>query len=171
MPRKAWEKGKTAAENAGLVLPKLAGAYFDSGRKLASGSSAPAEEFHRFRLAGKRLRYTLEVFQPCYGASLDPYLESLKKAQNILGEANDCETSRQLMAEETSGHSRTASELQNFVSKRTTRTLKKFRRFWKTELDRPGSKQQWMRFLRGSAHEPGEAVRRRKRVTEPRTPK
>ena len=47
-------------------LPRLAEAFFREGRRAAS-QEASAKQLHKFRLAAKRFRYTLELFAELYG--------------------------------------------------------------------------------------------------------
>jgi CHAD domain-containing protein len=46
-------------------------------------------ELHAMRIAGKHLRYTLEIFAPIYDRALDPFVRSMKKIQDLLGEIHD----------------------------------------------------------------------------------
>ncbi len=41
------------------------------------------------RIAGKHLRYTLEIFAPIYNQALIPYLQVMKEVQDQLGEIHD----------------------------------------------------------------------------------
>jgi CHAD domain-containing protein len=41
------------------------------------------------RIAGKHLRYTMEIFAPIYEGSLDPFVILMKNLQTILGEIHD----------------------------------------------------------------------------------
>lgn len=47
------------------------------------------EELHAMRIAGKHLRYTLEIFAPIYGNALDPHIRAMKDLQDLLGEIHD----------------------------------------------------------------------------------
>lgn len=58
--------------------------FFAAGN-LAAASRDP-QELHRFRLAVKRLRYTIELMDPDGGAK---WLERLRLVQKQLGEMND----------------------------------------------------------------------------------
>lgn len=49
------------------------------------------EELHAMRIAAKRLRYTMEIFEPLYGDYLDKPLETAKEIQTILGDFHDCD--------------------------------------------------------------------------------
>lgn len=47
------------------------------------------DKLHAMRIAGKHLRYTLEVFAPLYNGALDPYVIVMKDIQDQLGEFHD----------------------------------------------------------------------------------
>ncbi len=46
-------------------------------------------ELHAMRIAGKHLRYTLEIFAPVYGNALDPHIRAMKNLQDLLGDIHD----------------------------------------------------------------------------------
>ncbi len=48
-------------------------------------------ELHQMRIAAKRLRYTLETFAECYAGNLKPSLQTLRQAQDALGQIHDCD--------------------------------------------------------------------------------
>jgi len=51
---------------------------------------SPYEKLHKVRIAGKRLRYALEVFADCFGSALeDAHYPAVERLQEILGQAND----------------------------------------------------------------------------------
>ena len=47
------------------------------------------EELHAMRIAGKHLRYTMEVFGTIYGTALDPHIRAMKDVQDLLGDIHD----------------------------------------------------------------------------------
>src|SRR6516164_8418335 len=96
-PQIEWDPLLGPAANARRHLPPLAGAYFAEARTLLAQAEEPAK-LHRLRLISKRLRYTLELFRPCYGPGLEERLESLKRLQDFLGDINDAVTSAHLIA-------------------------------------------------------------------------
>jgi CHAD domain-containing protein len=49
------------------------------------------EILHAMRIAGKHLRYTMEIFAPLYKQSLLPIIEIMKEIQDQLGEIHDCD--------------------------------------------------------------------------------
>ena len=87
----------SAAENARLVLPKMARKYFEAGRKAIEGKQPP-EELHGFRLETKRFRYTLELFRPLYGPNLDRYLKALRELQGALGKVSDYQAIQRVLS-------------------------------------------------------------------------
>jgi putative phosphoesterase len=46
---------------------------------------------HEMRIAGKHLRYTIEIFSKGYDDGLKPYIKRLKEMQDVLGEMHDCD--------------------------------------------------------------------------------
>ena len=49
------------------------------------------ESLHDMRIAAKRLRYALELFQQCWGRSLQTYAKNAARMQTALGEVHDCD--------------------------------------------------------------------------------
>lgn len=48
-------------------------------------------ELHQMRIAAKRLRYTLEIFEPFYDADFAAAIERVKAIQELLGEIHDAD--------------------------------------------------------------------------------
>ncbi len=48
-------------------------------------------ELHQMRIAAKWLRYTMENFTGLYSNQLKPYLQAVRKLQDLLGEIHDCD--------------------------------------------------------------------------------
>src|ERR1035437_9682022 len=85
--RMKWDKRAGVAANARRQLPPMVTAYFSSVREFLA-DDAPPRRLPRVRLASKRLRYTLELFRPCYPAGLEERLDALEKPQGGAGEGN-----------------------------------------------------------------------------------
>ena len=49
------------------------------------------EKLHAMRIAGKRLRYSLEIFTPIYSKSLLPHVQVMKEIQDHLGAIHDAD--------------------------------------------------------------------------------
>ena len=47
------------------------------------------EELHAMRIAGKKLRYSLEIFAPIYKQAMIPYVQIMKDVQDQLGNIHD----------------------------------------------------------------------------------
>ena len=46
-------------------------------------------ELHDMRIAFKRLRYLLEIFEVAFTADLDPFIDEVKEMQDLLGDIHD----------------------------------------------------------------------------------
>lgn len=57
--------------------------------ELLDDEGGSAEAFHDLRIAGKKLRYTIELFAPVLDSSADDLLAGLKSLQELLGEIHD----------------------------------------------------------------------------------
>lgn len=138
-----WDTERPPAENAQRILLPMVEKYFAKGRKATATGRAAA--LHPFRLTGKRLRYTMELLQPCYGPSFERYLEILRAAQRLLGAISDCETSRRLLKE--LPKSKSKGEALRFLDEQESRSVDAFARFWREEIDVPGAEERWVRYL------------------------
>lgn len=49
-----------------------------------------AVQLHQMRIAAKRLRYVMEIFNPVYRGRLKPYIKTVRSIQDALGEMHDC---------------------------------------------------------------------------------
>ena len=49
------------------------------------------ETLHDLRIAAKRLRYALELFQQCWGRSISGYAKRVARMQGALGDLHDCD--------------------------------------------------------------------------------
>ncbi len=65
-------------------MEKLIDEFFDLGRKAAVSNQS--EVLHTFRVAAKRLRYTIEIVHPHSG---EKWLKLLRLIQRQLGDMND----------------------------------------------------------------------------------
>jgi CHAD domain-containing protein len=97
-PVKAETLTGSVEEMAARMLPRMAKEFFDRGTRAASPSGS-TDEFHRFRLAAEKFRYTLELFAPVYGPALGDGLEQIRTVQALLGGINDCATVRKMLSQ------------------------------------------------------------------------
>jgi CHAD domain-containing protein len=131
------KSSRTAAENAKVLLPKLAEKYFKSGRTAAEGKRS-AKELHGFRFRTKQFRYSLELFRPVYGPSLDRRLSSLRGLQSVLGKLSDYHSVRTMLA----GDKAMEAKIERAMKK----TLKEFRKQW-ASFDSEGQLKRWKTYL------------------------
>ena len=109
----------------------------------AARAGASMDELHRFRISGKRFRYTLELFAPLYGPMMNAWLEQIRAIQTILGDVNDCET----VCSITSGHD-CSPELQAALKKRLAKKAGEFRRQWSEVFADPETARRFRNYLR-----------------------
>ena len=141
-----WDAAASAARNARRKLPALIAEYFTEGRALAAGKVSAAA-LHRFRLRTKRLRYTLELFTPCYGPGLGQRLKKVHQVQQFLGELNDCAAARRIIETLLPPRSPQPVRLGRFLDARARRKLAEFRAYWTGEFDAEGHEQAWRAYL------------------------
>jgi CHAD domain-containing protein len=158
-PRVIWNVRLSAAVNARRHLPKLAAAYFDEARTLLDKAEHPAQ-FHRLRLISKRLRYTLELFRPCYTPALAERIDALKRVQDLLGNINDDVAAARLIAKMPN-----SVRMRRFLDDRAAQKAAEFRAEWRTRFDAPGRESWWLDYLRGA----GTPVRRAGTLQKPRS--
>jgi CHAD domain-containing protein len=58
------------------------------------------EPLHDMRIAAKRLRYAIELFQDCWGRTLKAYAKRVARMQTALGELHDCDVWVEIVGEE-----------------------------------------------------------------------
>ncbi|HLH39322.1 MAG TPA: CHAD domain-containing protein [Bryobacteraceae bacterium] len=116
---------------AGQLLQRAAKRLFARAARMGDGP----RELHKMRIAAKKLRYTMELlpFSP-------QHLEPIKQLQSKLGDINDYESARRLVAKE--GASRKLLDRLKGAQEKKTQ---KFRRFWKHEFE--GNEDGWMAIL------------------------
>lgn len=89
-------------ERTGVVAARALDADLDrfEGRAafLAEREGGDAEAFHTLRIAGKKLRYTIELFSPVLGEDAADLLTALKTLQGLLGELHDRDVLIDLLA-------------------------------------------------------------------------
>jgi CHAD domain-containing protein len=135
---------QSAAENARIVLPKMARRYFEAGRK-AIGGKRPADELHKFRLETKRFRYTLELFRPVYGPNLDRRLKALRELQGALGKVSDLQAIQRVLI----GDRKLKTEIERALKDK----VKNLRYTWRA-FDADGELKRWRTYLAGDHSRP-----------------
>jgi len=126
-----------AREIARGILPVMTDDLFLAGGAAAQAGSTH-HQMHRFRLMTKRVRYTLEAFDPVYGTATAEIMESLKGLQEKLGAINDCAATLVMVA-----RNRGAS---GAVSRLARERELEFRTYWKRHFG-PKVEGQWKAIL------------------------
>jgi CHAD domain-containing protein len=136
------ELGQSKAEAfAHRELPRLAARFFREGAR-AAAPQASAGERHRFRLAAKKFRYTLELFAEFYSPAAAHWMAQVKELQALLGAINDCRSVRALV-EALGGDPKIEASLK----KRQHRKSLEFRRAWTARFGAADAAKQWMQWL------------------------
>jgi len=136
-----------ASGAARKILPRMLKHYLRRGRRAARGDT-PDEELHRFRIATKEMRYTLDLFAPLYGDGIGEITEQLKMVQTHLGSIHDCAVTRELVDDPpaSAGKKDILRELEKRRARKTERFLRDYQshfgdkealRHWKKTLRRP----------------------------------
>ena len=73
-----WRDDRSVEGNLKARLPAMALAFFFAGRK-AMKPDRTWNQMHKFRLAAKEFRYTLELFRPVLGAELEVRLAQIER--------------------------------------------------------------------------------------------
>jgi CHAD domain len=60
---------------------------------------ARVRELHDMRIACKRLRYLLEIFDPAFLEDLEPFVDEVKDLQDLLGDIHDCDVQIPMLEE------------------------------------------------------------------------
>jgi len=127
----------TSKENARRLLPPMMEDLFCAGQEAARPDSSQ-EKMHRFRLKTKRVRYTLELFEPVYGNKTKKIMESLKGLQEKLGAINDCATTIEMVRRERGA----AAAVRRLAGQRAAG----FRKYWKQRFG-PRERVRWKAVL------------------------
>jgi CHAD domain-containing protein len=149
-----WDERAGATANARRELPHLAASYFAQVRALLADDPSPAR-LHRVRLLTKRLRYTLELFRPCYGPGLDTRLAALRRIQQSLGEVNDSTAAGRLLSKSMSTASPQRARVLRYLEERAIVKAQEFRKDWAEVFDAPGQERWWTTYLARHARTPG----------------
>lgn len=159
-----WDVGASAAVNARRVLPLMVAQYIADVRKLLARDPPPAR-LHAVRLASKRIRYTLELFRPCYGPGLEKRLAPLRSLQQVLGEVNDCAATERLI-QKLIPDSPSRRRAERYLRERAGRKAAELRTDWREWFDAPGRERWWVEyFAKGARTNP-----RRSRTARPSGP-
>jgi CHAD domain-containing protein len=129
----------TSVEAAVALLPDFSRKFYRAGRE--AFEKGDSESLHEFRIAAKKFRYALELFQPLYGPQFAQKLARLKKLQDYLGHLNDLATVRLVLRGQESG------EFLAWAATEEADHRKKLTEYWTKTMDAPGVEEKWSQYL------------------------
>ena len=134
-PAKNNQTDEPVTNVADQVIRSMTKDYYAQGNEAAK-VFAP-KKLHKFRIASKKLRYTLELFQPVLPANPNGRLKQveLKQVENVqrlLGRANDYATTRRLILQEGA-----SKKLAAQLKKKERKRVEEFHCYWENELAKP----------------------------------
>ena len=123
------------------------------------------DELHNMRIAAKRLRYTMEIFQPCFsGKDFTKLYDQAKSIQEQIGEIHDRDVRGPLLQAFLDAHATDRAEirvgLERLIQTQQSERAKLYRAFvayW-NKLQKQGFKRNFLQMLVQSEAEPVEAV-------------
>ena len=84
-----WDQRAGPAANAGASCRAVSAPISPSVREFLAKTPHPPK-LHRLRLASKRLRYTLELFRPCYPAGFEDRIRRAQETAGLAGRGQRC---------------------------------------------------------------------------------
>lgn len=93
--KRGYHMDEFNAQKGAVILRRL-----DQLRAFSPYVSQPKNihELHRMRIAAKKLRYTLELLRPWYGAGIDRYIRSSRQIQDVLGDVHEFDVLREVVS-------------------------------------------------------------------------
>lgn len=144
-----WAPEHAPVYNARRQLWPLVREWFAAGRQAIEPGRTP-EEMHQFRLATKRLRYTLELFRGIYGPGLAQRIDLLREAQDLLGTANDYHVTA-LGLKSRAQHEPALQPVVDELERRAEDKREEFRRFWLRTFTAPVIEPRWINYFKRNA--------------------
>jgi CHAD domain-containing protein len=98
-----WPRKRKHADGDGNALAEdvsfrraardIVAGSFEELQRLSKSLYEPfkTKRLHRMRIVAKRLRYAIELFEPCWGEQLAPFAEEIAEMQSDLGKLHDCD--------------------------------------------------------------------------------
>jgi CHAD domain-containing protein len=143
------------------LLPGMVKEHFRRG-EAAVGKKMPAHKIHRFRIAAKNFRYTLDFFAPLYEGTLPLLIDRLKDVQTLLGDINDCLTARRIVKEEVTedGAEDVRRDVLSGLKERQRKKTEEFREQYTAEFSSAAARRQWQDSVRRVGSQTSAAAKR-----------
>jgi len=123
---KGLEPGAPLRPNAARIVQTRLDELRDFAEAALAAEAATAQ--HDMRIAAKRLRYVLEIVEPCFGEETRAARKAAKALQTVLGELHDCD----LMLSEVEG----VESLGAVLRARRERHFHSFVELWQAEASK-----------------------------------
>lgn len=133
------------------LLLKTVRKFFSSGRRAVDRRHS-ARALHRFRIEGKRFRYSMELFEPLYGPKVAEKLKAVRHIQGLLGDLNDCVAVGDILTAHAA-----SPELIAATQRRQRSKTREFVHYW-GQLDSSEAENRWARYLGRYARTPANGV-------------
>jgi hypothetical protein len=127
---------------ARITLPREAKLYFTAGARAARKNKSLGR-LHQFRLHGKSLRYSLELFEPLYGSKIHKLQQMLKRSQNVLGDMADARAGLKLL-KQLNAPSDVLGPIREIAEKKREEFLAR----WSEDVPDEKPAAQWVEYLR-----------------------
>ena len=124
-----------------MSMEKLIQDFFDAGHKAVASNEA--DVLHSFRVAAKRLRYTIEILHPQSG---EEYLKLLRVIQRQLGDMNDAFVAERYLRALPS-RSAAAQPLPRLLRGQAEAHVAKFQKTWQRRFGKCAEKA-WLEWAR-----------------------
>lgn len=134
------------AQFARVTLPHQAKAYFHAGARAARKNHSLGR-LHKFRLHGKSLRYSVELFEPAYGPRIAALQKMLKRTQQLLGEMADARAAIKLL-KQMNAHEEVLAPLRQLANEKR----EAFAVRWVEEIPCETVSARWVEYLRRYAN-------------------
>lgn len=111
-------------------VTRIVAIRLDELRGFVDAALAPdaGEAQHDMRIAAKRLRYVLEIFESCLGEEADRARRAAKRLQSVLGDLHDCD----LMLTKVEG----IGSVEALLHERRQRIFREFVELWQIEVSK-----------------------------------
>lgn len=138
---------KPARENATRLLPRLATEFLNAMDRAVDGE-IDDEQTHRLRILAKRFRYSMEYFRPCYGETMDGYLNDIRNLQRAMGKMTDASATRELLRDFLPARSRRGyKKLLEALNKQEDEMLAGVRAQWRDQFGKSLTRKRFLRYL------------------------
>lgn len=154
LPILAVNPSGSLAENAPLMLHTRLEELYRWAPFVADPERV--DELHAMRIAAKRLRYTMEIFAPAFGATskeFDSIYEKIKSVQEQIGEVHDADVRGPLLESFLNDHAAARPEirvgLEDLIASQHAARAARYRAFvsyW-AKLQKQGFKRRFLQML------------------------